>query len=37
VQGSAGAYDPRRDDTAMKVVIKQEEIVRYGDTACSMC
>jgi outer membrane receptor protein involved in Fe transport len=32
VQGSAGAYDPRRDDTAMKVVIKHEEIVRYGDT-----
>jgi outer membrane receptor protein involved in Fe transport len=32
VQGRAGAYDPRRDDTAMKVVVKHDDIVRYGDT-----
>jgi outer membrane receptor protein involved in Fe transport len=32
VQGKAGAYDPRRDDTAMKIVVRHDEIVRHGDT-----
>lgn len=27
-----GDYDPRRDDTASKVVIRQEEILKFGDT-----
>lgn len=30
-----GGYDPRRDDTAARIVIKQEEIVRHGDTMVS--
>ena len=33
VKGSAAAYDPRRDDTATKIVVSQEEIVKYGDTS----
>ncbi|WP_229487623.1 TonB-dependent receptor plug domain-containing protein [Pseudoduganella lutea] len=33
IKGSAAAYDPRRDDTASKVVVSDEEIKRYGDTA----
>jgi outer membrane receptor for ferrienterochelin and colicins len=33
IKGSAAAYDPRRDDTASKVVISDEEIKRYGDTS----
>jgi len=33
VKGSAQAYDPRRDDTATKIVVSQEEIVKYGDTS----
>ncbi len=33
VKGSADAYDPRRDDTATKIVVSQEEIVKYGDTS----
>jgi outer membrane receptor for ferrienterochelin and colicins len=33
VQGKADAYDPRRDDTAMKFVIRREDIARYGDTS----
>ncbi len=32
VQGSTAAYDARRDDTAMKTVVRHDEIVRYGDT-----
>jgi len=28
----AGNYDPRRDDTASKTVIGQQEILKYGDT-----
>jgi outer membrane receptor protein involved in Fe transport len=32
VQGSAAAYDPRRDDTAMKIVVAHDDLVRYGDT-----
>lgn len=33
VRGSADNYDPRRDDTATKIVVSQEEIARYGDTS----
>jgi len=32
VKGTADAYDPRRDDTAAKVVVTSEEITKYGDT-----
>src|SRR5688500_8426534 len=32
VKGTADTYDPRRDDTATKVVINSEEITKYGDT-----
>ncbi|MDB5791445.1 MAG: hypothetical protein JWQ80_1469 [Massilia sp.] len=33
VKGTAAGYDPRRDDTATRIVIKREEIVRYGDAS----
>src|SRR5690349_4343836 len=32
IKGSAEDYDPRRDDTASKTVISNEEILKYGDT-----
>lgn len=32
VKGSAEAYDPRRDDTASKIVVNHDELVKYGDT-----
>jgi outer membrane receptor protein involved in Fe transport len=32
VKGSAGTYDARRDDTATKIVVTQEEILKNGDT-----
>jgi len=32
VRGTAASYDPRRDDTATKIVVSQEEIAKYGDT-----
>jgi outer membrane receptor protein involved in Fe transport len=32
VRGSLEAYDPRRDDTASKIVVNRDEIVKYGDT-----
>jgi outer membrane receptor protein involved in Fe transport len=32
VKGQAAAYDARRDDTATKIVVNQEEILRHGDT-----
>jgi outer membrane receptor for ferrienterochelin and colicins len=32
VRGTAESYDPRRDDTASKIVVNHEEIVKYGDT-----
>jgi outer membrane receptor for ferrienterochelin and colicins len=32
IKGSAGDYDPRRDDTASKTIITSEEILKYGDT-----
>ena len=31
VRGKLADYDPRRDDTAMKIVVRHDEIVRYGD------
>ncbi|MGZ5198480.1 MAG: TonB-dependent receptor plug domain-containing protein [Telluria sp.] len=33
VRGSADAYDPRRDDTASKIVVTHDEIIKYGDTS----
>ncbi|WP_296952363.1 TonB-dependent siderophore receptor [uncultured Massilia sp.] len=33
VRGAADAYDPRRDDTASKIVVNHDEIVKYGDTS----
>jgi outer membrane receptor protein involved in Fe transport len=32
VKGAAESYDPRRDDTASKIVVNHDEIVKYGDT-----
>ncbi|WP_288380990.1 TonB-dependent siderophore receptor [uncultured Massilia sp.] len=32
IKGTANAYDPRRDDTATKIVVNSEEITKYGDT-----
>jgi outer membrane receptor for ferrienterochelin and colicins len=32
VKGSTDAYDARRDDTASKIVLNHDEIVKYGDT-----
>jgi len=32
IKGSAESYDPRRDDTASKIVVNHDEIVKYGDT-----
>lgn len=32
VRGNADSYDPRRDDTATKIVVGQEELLKYGDT-----
>lgn len=33
VKADANAYDPRRDDTASRIVVSNEEIRRYGDTS----
>ncbi|MEO7494303.1 MAG: TonB-dependent receptor [Massilia sp.] len=33
VRGSADAYNARRDDTASKMVVNHEEIIKYGDTS----
>ncbi|GGY89127.1 TonB-dependent receptor plug domain-containing protein [Pseudoduganella plicata] len=33
IKGAVAAYDPRRDDTASKIVVTSEEIQRYGDTS----
>jgi outer membrane receptor for ferrienterochelin and colicins len=33
IKGSADSYDARRDDTATKIVVNHEEIVKYGDTS----
>jgi outer membrane receptor protein involved in Fe transport len=32
VRGALESYDPRRDDTAAKIVVNREEILKYGDT-----
>jgi outer membrane receptor protein involved in Fe transport len=32
VQGQLSSYDPRRDDTTMKFVVRRDDIERYGDT-----
>ena len=32
IKAAAGSYDARRNDTATRIVIAQEDIVRYGDT-----
>ncbi|CDG82606.1 tonB-dependent Receptor Plug domain protein [Janthinobacterium agaricidamnosum NBRC 102515 = DSM 9628] len=33
VKGALASYDPRRDDTASKIVVNSEEIQKYGDTS----
>lgn len=33
VTGNAGTYDPRRDDTAAKIVVNTEELTKYGDSS----
>ena len=33
IKGTAAGYDPRRDDTATRIVVGRDEIVRYGDTS----
>jgi len=33
VEVKGAAYDPRRDDTAARIVVRREEIARYGDTS----
>jgi len=33
VTSSSTTYDPRRDDTASRIVVKREEIERYGDSS----
>jgi outer membrane receptor for ferrienterochelin and colicins len=33
VKGAAHAYDPRRDDTAMKIVVGRQDLERYGDAS----
>src|SRR5450830_1809082 len=32
IKGTATAYDARRNDTATKIVVSQEEILKNGDT-----
>lgn len=32
VKASTDSYNPRRDDTATKIVVSREEILKYGDT-----
>ena len=31
VRGKASDYDPRRDDTAARIVVRHEDLVKYGD------
>ncbi|WP_342115008.1 TonB-dependent receptor plug domain-containing protein [Pseudoduganella sp. OTU4001] len=33
IKSSAGGYNPRKDDTASKIVVSSEELKRYGDTS----
>jgi outer membrane receptor for ferrienterochelin and colicin len=32
VRGKASDYDPRRDDTAARIVVRHDDLVKYGDT-----
>nr|WP_052170450.1 TonB-dependent receptor [Massilia sp. JS1662] len=32
VRGKVTDYDPRRDDTAARIVVRHDELVKYGDT-----
>ena len=31
IKGSSATYDPRRDDTATRIVVGRDELMRYGD------
>lgn len=31
IKGSSASYDPRRDDTATRIVVGRDELMRYGD------
>ncbi|MEW7849816.1 hypothetical protein AB2N08_14035 [Massilia aurea] len=31
IKGSSATYDPRRDDTATRIVVGRDELIRYGD------
>ena len=33
IKGAAEAYNPRRDDTASKIIVNSDELKRYGDTS----
>lgn len=33
IKGAAEAYNPRRDDTASKIIVSSDELKRYGDTS----
>jgi len=33
VKATAASYDPRRDDTASRLVVRREDIERYGDSS----
>ena len=33
VRGKAFDYDPRRDDTAARIVVRHDDLVKYGDTS----
>src|SRR5688572_11710173 len=33
VRGARSSYDPRRDDTASKMIVTAEELTKYGDTS----
>jgi outer membrane receptor protein involved in Fe transport len=33
VKGAPESYDPRRDDTAAKIVVNHDELVKYGDSS----
>lgn len=33
IKGTAASYDPRRDDTAARIVVGRAEIARYGDSS----
>jgi len=33
IKGAAGVYNPRKDDTASKIIVSNEELKRYGDAS----